>query len=54
MTEDTILLLARELEWAEAYLEEFPDEELAWLYFHLLQRELTRAEQKTPGRLREG
>ena len=44
MTEDTLLLLARELEWAEAYLEDFPDCELGWLYFRLLQRELAREE----------
>ena len=44
MTEDTILLLARELEWAEAYLEDYPDCELGRLYFHLLERELGTAE----------
>ena len=54
MTEDTLLLLARELEWAEAYLEDFPDDELGWFYFHLLQRELTREEQKVLHLPREG
>ena len=44
MTEDTALLLARELEWAEAFLEDAPDCELGWLYFRLLERELARAE----------
>ncbi|MBV9849133.1 MAG: hypothetical protein JO250_05530 [Armatimonadetes bacterium] len=53
MTEDTLLLLARELEWAEAYLEDFPDCELGRFYFYLLQRELARAEENPP-RLREG
>ena len=43
-TDDTVLLLARELEWAEAFLEDFPNCEIGWFYFHLLERELTRAE----------
>ena len=49
MTEDTILLLARELEWAEAYREEFPDCELGRFYFHLLERELEAAERGRVG-----
>ena len=44
ITEDTIFLLARELEWAEAYLEEYPDCELGWLFFYLVERELGAAE----------
>ena len=44
MTEDTLMLLARELEWAEAYLENYPDCQLGRLYFHLLERELAAAE----------
>ena len=43
-TDDTVLLLARELEWAEAFLEDFPDCEIGWFYFHLLERELARSE----------
>ena len=53
MTEDTVLLLARELEWAEAYLEDFPDCDLGWFYFRLLQRELTREEMPCLQPLRE-
>ena len=44
--DDTILLLARELEWAEAFLQDFPDCELGRMYFLLLERELTRAERQ--------
>ena len=46
MTDDTLMLLARELEWAEAYLEDYPDCDLGWLYFHLLERELGTAERR--------
>ena len=46
MTDDTLMLLARELEWAEAYLGDYPDCDLGWLYFHLLERELGAAERQ--------
>jgi hypothetical protein len=42
--DDTIFLLARELEWAEAFLQDFPDCTLGHLYFSLLECELTKAE----------
>lgn len=42
--EDIVLLLARELEWAEAFLEDHPECEMGWLYYTLIQRELTKEE----------
>ncbi len=51
--DDTIFLLARELEWAEAYLRDFPECVLGQLYFSLLERELTAAEREREQWLRE-
>ncbi len=52
--DDTIFLLARELEWAEAFLVDFPDGALGRLYFALLERELTLAEKAREGLTWEG
>jgi hypothetical protein len=42
--DDTHLMLARELEWAEAFVEDFPECEIGRLYFSLLKRELAAAD----------
>lgn len=52
--DDTILLLARELEWAEAFLEDYPECELGRIYFFLLERELTLAERQQARSERNG
>jgi hypothetical protein len=44
-TEETVFLMARELEWAEAFVEDHPSCELGMIYFKLLERELAAAEE---------
>ncbi len=39
-SEETILLLAREMEWAEAYLQDYPECRMGQIYFDFLRWEM--------------
>lgn len=43
-TEETVLMLSRELEWAEAYAEDNPQCSMGRIYFDFLRWELVRAQ----------
>ena len=44
VTEETILTLAREMEWAEAYAVDHPDCPMGSIYLEFLHRELVTAQ----------
>jgi hypothetical protein len=43
-TEETLLMLARELEWAEAYAQDHPNCSMGRVYFDFLRWEMVRAQ----------